>query len=189
MPTGRVRAATVMRIDETEALVVDIRRGVSTANGDEIVVAWSDEAGWATARCAALPWVTTGPDAGLLRLGLLEQPHAQAERRSGARLALRVSMRGTVEGNRKRRDVAFAAETLDISIGGAAIASEVDLDEGDRLKVRLTGPDGPLPGDVSAEVLRVELLPGRPERKVVVAFRRAPLQVEQELRRLIAAAA
>jgi hypothetical protein len=188
LASGRVRTMLVRRIDEDGGLVLDMRRPSVLAEGDEVEIAWSDGRGWATATtCVLAAWPDGHPDAGLLRLGLRDEPKQQKERRSWPRGPIRLALRGTVErGAQHVRGSRFESATLDLSLGGASLASDLDLAPGDRLIVRLIGATGQLPGgEVTSEVLRLEPLPGRTERKVVIAWRDPPAELQRALRHLI----
>ncbi len=188
LASGRVRTMLVRRIDEDGGLVLDMRRPSVLGEGDEVEIAWSDGRGWATATtCVLAAWPDGHPDAGLLRLGLRDEPKQQKERRSCPRGPIRLALRGTVErGAQHVRGSRFESATLDLSLGGASLVSDLDLAPGDRLVVRLIGATGQLPGgEVKSEVLRLEPLPGRTERKVVIAWRDPSAELQRALRHLI----
>jgi hypothetical protein len=186
--SGRVRTMPTRRIDEEGALVLAARRPTVLRDGESVQIAYSERRGWLTAATIVVESRPDGhPDAGLLRLRLQGDPQEQKERRSGARVPVRLALRGTVErGAASIRGTRFEASTLDVSIGGLAFVSDLDLARGDRMVVRLIGSDGQLPGgDVTIEVLRIEALPGQTERKIVAVWRDAPNDLQRALRKLV----
>jgi hypothetical protein len=190
LKSGRVRTMTSRHIDDEGALVLTTRRATTLSDGDEVKLAWSERQGWLTASTVVAPVRPEGhPDAGLLRLELQGAPQEQRERRSGERRPMKLGLRGTIErGAPLVKGTRFEWSTIDVSVGGAAFITDVDLAPGDRVKLRLIGPSGQLPGgEFGAEVLRVHPLPEGTERKIVLIWRDPPSEFRKALQRLIEA--
>jgi hypothetical protein len=190
LKSGRVRTMTTRRIDEEGALVMSTRRPSTLPDGDEVKVAWSDRRGWLKAATVVAESQPEGhPDAGMLRLVLQGAPQEQKERRSSERRAMKIGLRGLVErGAPTVRGMRFESNSLDVSIGGTAFISDLDLAKGDRLKLRLIGPSGQLPGgEFDAEVLRAEPLPEGAEKKFVIVWKSPPAELRKALQQLIEA--
>jgi hypothetical protein len=188
LKSGRVWTVNVARIDEDGLLVTALPRPSVLAEDDTLDIAWSEQRGWLTATTIVAP-TRTGqhPEAGLLRLELQSGPTKQRERRSSRRVGVRLAVRGVVErGARPIRGERIETVTIDVATGGVAIATDLDLTTGDRLRIRLIGPDGQLPGgEIAVDVRRVEPLSEATRRRVVLAWRDPPPELTRALRRLV----
>ena len=127
LSSGRVRTIDVRRIDEDAALVLELPRPSSIADGEEVEVAWCTRYDWLTARTQVMPSKTgADADAGLLRLGLADAPDKHANRRGGKRAKVRVGVRGYVEKSRTAdKGAEVSTETLDLSAGGCAFSTDL----------------------------------------------------------------
>jgi hypothetical protein len=190
LKSGRVRTMTSRHIDDEGALVLTARRPTVLSDGDEVKLAWSERQGWLTAATVVAPARPEGhPDAGFLRLVLQGAPQEQRERRSSERRPMKLGLRGTIERAAPAlKGTRFEWSTVDVSAGGAAFITDVDLAAGDRVRLRLIGPSGQLPGgEFGAEVLRLQPLPEGTERRVVIIWRDPPAEFRKALQRLIEA--
>jgi hypothetical protein len=156
LSSGRVRTIDVRRIDEEAALVLELPRPSSIADGEEVEVAWCTRYDWLTARTQVMPSKTgADADAGLLRLGLADGPDKHANRRGGKRAKVRVGVRGYVEKSRTAdKGAEVSTETIDLSTGGCAFSTDLSLGVGDLIKARIIGPSGQIGAELTLEIRR-----------------------------------
>ena len=156
LPSGRVRTLDVRRIDEAAALVLELPRSSSIADGQEGEVAWCTRYEWLTARMQVMPSKTgADADAGLLRLGLTHGPDKHANRRGGSRAKVRVGVRGYVEKSRTaEKGAEVLTETIDLSAGGCSFSTTLALGVGDLIKARIMGPSGQIGAELTLEIRR-----------------------------------
>ena len=172
LSSGRVRTLDVRRIDEDSALVLELKRPSSIADGEPIEVAWCTRYDWHTARTEVMPNKPDGDaDAGLLRLGLLEEPDKHANRRGGARVNVKLGIRGNVAKSRGvDKNTPISTETIDVSIGGISFGTDLPFAVGDRIDVRILGEYGQIGDETTIEVRRVAPPSGGGQSKVGAAF-------------------
>ena len=156
LSSGRVRTIDVRRIDEEAALVLELPRPSSIADGEEVEVAWCTRYDWLTARTQVMPSKTgADADAGLLRLGLAHGPDKHANRRGGSRAKVRVDVRGYVEKSRTAdKGAEVSTETIDLSAGGCSFSTGLALGVGDLIKARIIGPSGQIGAELTLEIRR-----------------------------------
>src|SRR6476620_5177342 len=135
LSSGRVRTLDVRRIDEESALVLELRRPTSISDGEPIEVAWCTRYDWLTARTEVMANKPDGdPDAGLLRVGLVDGPDKHANRRGGARVNVKIGVRGNVVKSRAvEKNTPISVETIDVSVGGISFGTDLPLQVGDRI--------------------------------------------------------
>jgi hypothetical protein len=156
LSSGRVRTIDVRRIDEEAALVLELPRPSSIADGEEVEVAWCTRYDWLTARTQVMPSKTgADADAGLLRLGLADGPDKHANRRGGKRAKVKVGVRGFVEKSRSAdKGAEVSTETIDLSAGGCSFSTDLALGVGDLIKARIIGPSGQIGPELKLEIRR-----------------------------------
>jgi hypothetical protein len=171
LSSGRVRTLDVRRIDEESALVLELKRPTSISDGEPIEVAWCTRYDWLTARTEVMPNKPDGdPDAGLLRVGLVDGPDKHVNRRGGARVNVKVGIRGNVTKSRSiEKNTPISTETIDVSVGGISFGTDLPFAVGDRIDVRLLGEYGQI-GETTIEVRRVAPPSGGGLSKVGAAF-------------------
>ena len=171
LSSGRVRTLDVRRIDEESALVLELKRPTSISDGEPIEVAWCTRYDWLTARTEVMANKPAGdPDAGLLRVGLVDGPDKHANRRGGARVNVKIGVRGNVAKSRAiEKNTPISTETIDVSVGGISFGTDLPFAVGDRIDVRLLGEYGQI-GETTIEVRRVAPPSGGGLSKVGAAF-------------------
>jgi hypothetical protein len=182
LSSGRVRTLDVRRIDEESALVLELKRPTSIADGEPIEVAWCTRYDWLTARTEVMPNKADGdPDAGLLRVGLVDGPDKHANRRGGARVNVKIGVRGNVVKSRAvDKNTPISVETIDVSVGGISFGTDLPLQVGDRIDVRLLGEYGQI-GETTIEVRRIAPPSGGGLSKVGAAFVTPPKEVTKAM--------
>jgi hypothetical protein len=182
LSSGRVRTLDVRRIDEESALVLELKRPTSIGDGEAIEVAWCTRYDWLTARTEVMPNKPDGdPDAGLLRVGLVEGPDKHANRRGGARVNVKIGIRGNVVKSRAiDKNTPLEAESIDVSVGGISFGTDLPFAVGDRIDVRLLGEYGQI-GETTIEVRRVAPPSGGGLSKVGAAFVSPPKEVTKAM--------
>jgi hypothetical protein len=182
LSSGRVRTLDVRRIDEESALVLELKRPTTIADGEPIEVAWCTRYDWHTARTEVMPNKPDGdPDAGLLRVGLIDAPDKHANRRGGARVNVKIGVRGHVAKSRAvDKNTPISVETIDVSVGGISFGTDLPLQVGDRIDVRLLGEYGQI-GETTIEVRRVAPPSGGGLSKVGAAFISPPKEVTKAM--------
>ena len=171
LSSGRVRTLDVRRIDEESALVLELKRPTSISDGEPIEVAWCTRYDWLTARTEVMANKPDGdPDAGLLRVGLVDGPDKHANRRGGARVNVKIGVRGNVTKSRSiEKNTPISTESIDVSVGGISFGTDLPFAVGDRIDVRLLGEYGQI-GETTIEVRRVAPPSGGGLSKVGAAF-------------------
>jgi hypothetical protein len=189
LASGRSLSSRVRRVEEGGAMVIDVAQPSVLREGDRLEVCWSDRGRWFTLNTTvAAPPEPGGPDVGYLRLARVAEPASHDERRVFPRYALGLTISARViNGLRLRPGSEVRALTEDVSLGGIAFETDLELEAGDVLQVALLGDEGQLGGDTDARVVRSTRSAGGLARTIGLEFIEPPQSLITAIRRAIVA--